>query len=205
MSKLRLLVMLAAALAATLVLAACGGDDDDGGGGEEDAAITETIETSVTTTDPEDCLRLQTQAFLEQSNFSTGEEAVQDCEEDVADTEDNPDSVDVENIEVDGSSATADASFVGGGFDGSTVSVELVKEGEQWKLDRIADVPELDLEAFQTSFVERLQDQEDIPAPIADCIGQAIEDASEDDIKQVLVSGQESDLIGLLGDCIPAS
>lgn len=205
MSKLRLLAVLAAAVAATLVLAACGDDDDDGGGGEEDAAITETIETSVTTTDPADCLRLQTQAFLEQSNFSTGEEAVQDCEEDVADTEDNPDSVDVENIEVDGSSASADASFVGGGFDGSTVSVDLVKEGEQWKLDRIADVPDLNLEAFQENFAERLQDQGEIPAPIADCIGQAIQDATEDDITQVLVSGQEEDLVGLFGDCIPSS
>jgi hypothetical protein len=197
--------MLVVALTATLVLVACGDDDDDDGGGEEDAAITETIETSVTTTDPAACRRLQTQAFLEQSNFSIGEEAVQDCEEDVADTEDNPDSVDVENIEVDGSNASADVSFVGGGFDGSTVAVELVKEGEQWKLDRIADVPELNLEAFQENFVERLQDQGEIPAPIADCIGQAIEDATEDDIKQVLVSGQEEDLVGLLGDCIPSS
>lgn len=203
MSKLRLLAVLAAAVAATLVLAACG--DDDGGGGEEDAAITETIETSVTTTDPADCLRLQTQAFLEQSNFSTGEEAVRDCEEDVADTEDNPDSVDVENIEVDGSSASADVSFVGGGFDGSTVSVDLVKEGEQWKLDRIADVPDLNLEAFQENFVERLQDQGEIPAPIAECIGEAIQGASEDEITAVLVSGQEEDLVGLFGDCIPSS
>jgi len=205
MRKTRVLLLLTAALAATLVLAACGDDDDDGGGGEEEAAITETIETSVTSTDPAKCTQVETQAFLEQTNFSVGEEALQDCEEDAADTANDPESVDVENISVDGSSASADVRFTGGGFDGSTVSVDLVKEGEQWKLDAITDVPELNLEAFQESFVDQLQEQGDIPPQIADCIGQAIQDATEDDIKQVLVSGQEQDLIGLLGDCIPAS
>ncbi|MGH2986495.1 MAG: hypothetical protein ACRDLO_07405, partial [Solirubrobacterales bacterium] len=115
MSKLRLTAMLAATLAVSLALGACGGDDDDGGGEEEDA-ITEVIETSVTSTDPAKCTRVETQAFLEQTNFSVGDEAVRDCEEDAADTADDPDSVDVENIEVDGSDARADATFTGGGF-----------------------------------------------------------------------------------------
>lgn len=199
---MRRLALLCAALIAAF-LAACGDDDDDGGGGEEEAAITETIETSVLTTDPADCTRLQTQAFMEQVNFATGEEAVKDCEEDVADTSNDPDSVDVSEVDVGDGEASANAAFTGGPFDGSTVSVDLVKDGEQWKLDAITDVPELNLESFQQSFVDELRADESIPQQIADCMTDAIGEVSEDQVEDVLVSGSEEDLVGLFGDCIP--
>jgi hypothetical protein len=195
------LALLCAAPIAAFALAACG--DDDGGGGEEEAAITETIETSVLSTDPADCTRLQTQAFMEQVNFATGEEAVQDCEEDVADTSNDPDSVDVSEVDVGDGEASANVAFTGGPFDGSTVSVDLVKDGEQWKLDAITDVPELNLESFQQSFVDELRADESIPQQIADCMADAIGEVSEDQVEDVLVSGSEEDLVGLFGDCIP--
>ena len=190
------------ALIAALALAACG-DDDDGGGSEEEAAITEAIETSVLTTDPADCTRLQTQSFMEQVNFATGEEAVEDCEEDVTDTTNDPESVDVSGIEAGGSDASADVAFTGGPFDGSTLTVELVKEGKQWKLDRLAEVPELNVEAFQQSFVNQLRAQGEIPSQIADCMEHEINQVSEEQVKDVLVGGTEQDLVGLFGGCIP--
>ena len=205
MSKLRLLAMLIAALAATLVLAACGDDDDDGGGGEEDAEISSAIEVSVHTTDPADCTRLQTQSFLEQTNFSTGEEAIQDCEEDVADTANDPDSTDVSEIEVDGTSASANVALEGGSFDGSTLTIDLVKEGDQWKLDRITDIPEFNLEGFRQAFVEQLETEGDVPPEIVQCIGDALQETSSDQVTDAILSGTEADLLVLFGDCIPAS
>ena len=203
MRKLRVLVLLAAALATALVLAACGGDDDDDGGGEDEDAIAEVIETSVTGSDPADCTRLETQEFLEQSQFSVGEEAVQDCEEDKADTENDPDSVEVDNVEVDGTNATAEATFSGSAFDGATATVDLVKEGEQWKLSAITAIEGIDVETFREDFTAQLEESEEIPAPIADCISEAIGSATEEDVSQVIVGGTEDDLLGLFGDCIP--
>lgn len=202
MRKHRVLVLLAAVLATTLVLAACGGDDDDGGGEDEDA-ITEVIETSVTGDDPADCTRLETPEFLEQSQFSVGEEAVQDCEEDKADTTNDPDSVAVDNVEVDGTNATAEATFSGSAFDGATATVDLVKEGEQWKLSAITAIEGIDVETFREDFTSQLEESDEIPAPIADCISEAIGSATQDDISQVIVGGTEDDLLSLFGNCIP--
>jgi len=204
MRKSRVLVLLAAALATALVLAACGGDDDDdGGGSEEEDAIAEVIETSITSTDPADCTRLETQNFLEQANFSVGEEAVQDCEEDKADTADDPDSVEVENVEVDGTTATAEGTFSGGAFDGATATVDLVKEGDQWKLDAITAVEGINVDTFRDEFTAQLEESQEIPAPIADCISEAIGSATEEDISSVIVGGTEEDLLALFGECIP--
>ena len=39
------------------------------------------------------------------------------------------------NIDVDGDTATAKAAFTGSIFDGQSLDLALVKEGDQWKLD----------------------------------------------------------------------
>lgn len=197
----RLLVLLLA-LALPLTLAACGGDDDDGGGDGDEAEITDVIETSVTSTDPADCTNLQTQAFLEQTTFEEGD-ALAECEAEAADTSDDPDSVEVTNVVVDGDSATGDVTFVGGPIDGSTASLALVKEDDQWKLDEITDIPEFNFEGFQQAFTEQLAAAGDVPQEIADCIVQAFADAGEEQVKEVFLSGDEDQLNALFAQCIP--
>jgi hypothetical protein len=189
-----------AAIAAALTLAACGGDDDDSGGSEDSDQITEVIQTSVTTTDPADCERLQTENFLEQVQFSSGPDALENCQADAEDTEDDPDETEVTNIEVDGASATADASFVGGPFDGSTITLALVKEGDQWKLDRIEDIPEFDFEAFQAGFAESLSSE--LPQEAVTCITDAFTAAGPDQVEAALLSGEEAQVNALFADCI---
>lgn len=201
MRKARFLVPLTLLVAAPLVLGACGSDDN--GGSEDEDQITDVITTSVTSTDPADCTKLQTQQFLEQSNFSTGQEAVTDCEDDAADTADDPDSVEVSDVEVDGDTATANVAFSGGGFDGSTVTVALVKDGDQWQLNEITDIPELNADAFKQAFADRIPSEESIPPQIATCITDQINQASEEQIKQTLLGGTEDDLLALFGTCIP--
>ena len=201
MRKARFLVPLTLIVAAPLVLGACGSSDD--GGSDDEDQITEVITTSVTSTDPADCTKLETQQFLEQSNFSTGEEAVKDCEADASDTTNDPDSVEVSDIEVDGDTATANVTVSGGPLDGSTLSVELVKSGDQWQLDKLTDIPTLNAEGFKQAFVEQLPNESSIPPQIADCITSRVNQATEEQLKQVLLSGTEDDLVGLFGDCIP--
>ncbi|MGZ5310219.1 MAG: Rv0361 family membrane protein [Solirubrobacterales bacterium] len=192
----RLLAMLAVLLAVPFMLAACGGDDGD----SDEDKITEVIETSATGTDPADCTELQTQAFNEQTTFETGEAATASCEEDAADNSDDPESVEVANVEVDGKSATAEVTFTGGGFDGSTLAVSLVKEDDQWKLDAIDDIPDFNAEGLKADLSKQLAADDELTPQQKDCISQAITGADEETLKSVALGDQDA-LIGLFGAC----
>lgn len=194
-----------AGLAAVLVLAGCGGSGDDGTtgttGGEE-AQITSAISTSVTSTDPADCVRLETQRFVEQIHFTQGASAVKACQQDAPDTSDDPDSVDVTDIQVNGANATANVAFHGGGFDGSTLTMALVKDGDQWKLDQITAVPTFDIDAFEQAFTQRLSKQQGVSAAGTACITRALESAGPDVVKQALISGEASQLLAVISPCL---
>jgi hypothetical protein len=202
MSRPRLAALILPALAVSLTLAACGGGD--GGGGDDADQITDVITTSVMSNNPADCTRLATQRFLEQSQYETGQEAVQSCEEDAADTSDDPDSVEVENVQVDGDNATATVVFQGGPIGNATVDVALVKDGDQWKLDRITDLVSIDLESFRQSFAEEIESSQEIPGPIANCIKDAVAGLTEDQVRQAIVTGNQQALLALFGNCIPS-
>ena len=192
-------------VSATLALVGCGGSGDNdttGTAGGDEAQIASTISTSVTSTDPADCNKLETQRFLEQIHFTTGASAVKACQQDAPDTSDDPDSVDVTDIQVDGSGATANVAFHGGGFDGSTLTMALVKEGDQWKLDQITAVPTFDLAAFDAAFTQRLSKQQGVSAAGTACVTRALNSAGSDVVKQTLISGDASQLLGLISPCL---
>jgi len=180
-----------------LALAACGG------GGDDEGDIADVIQTSLKSTDPANCTKLATQQFVNQTDFSTGEQAIKECQDAAADTSDNPDSVEVTQIEVDGDNAAANVSFTGGSFGGSTLAVALVKDGEGWKLDKITDIVNLDVATFKQAFADRVAASGDASAQVKACITQAIQGASADQIKQALLGGTEQDLITLFSQCIP--
>lgn len=198
MARPRRALICVAGLLAAFALVACGGGSDDEGD------ITEVISTSVKSTDPGDCTKLETRRFVEQTEFSTGQDAVRECQVNAADTSDDPDSVDVTDIKVDGDNATANVAFTGGSFGGSTLAVALVKDGDQWKLDRITDIVSLDVATFKRSFADRLAASGDVPPQVKSCIGQAIQAAGADQIKQALLGGTEDDLVALFSQCIPS-
>lgn len=202
MRAARFLTLLTLLFAASLLLVACGADD--GGGSADEDEIVTVIETSAVSTDPADCAALLTQAFMEQTGFETGDAAVTACEQDAADTSDDPDSVEVAEVAVDGSTATANVTFVGGVFDGSVLTISLVKEGEQWKLDSIDDIPELNREALVQSFTDEITAAGDVPPEIADCIVQAFTDASDEDLKAAILSGDGEQVTALFAPCIPS-
>src|SRR5688500_8759981 len=153
MPDIRKLALLMAALTSVLVLAACGSDDSSDDSSEDEDQITEAIEFSATSGDPAACTEAQTANFTQQTSGGPGqsaEEAVASCKKQAADTP--ADEVEVSNIEIDGDSATADAAVTGNLFDGQTLDLALVKEGDAWKLDRFAGFAEFDREALERSF-----------------------------------------------------
>jgi hypothetical protein len=207
--SLRALICVSFLLAASAVLAACGGSGGDSTseaiGGADQAEIAHAIRTSVTSSDPDDCTRVETQRYLEQIHFVAGSAAVNACRQDAPDTSDDPDSVDVADIEVDGTTANANVTFHGGGFDGSTLSLALIRQGDQWRVDQITGITTFDLAAFQKSFTQRLSSQEGVSAAGAACIAKALNSAGPDAVKGALISGDSSQLLNLIGPCLSGS
>ncbi len=198
MCRTRLSALITAAVVASLVLAACGGDDS---GSDEDSDITEAITQAATEDTAQSCTELQTQEFTEQTEFSTGEDAVTSCEESAGDGDTAGDTVDVETIEVDGDAATADVTFTGGGLDGQQLAVSLVKEDEQWKLDSLDEFIVFDKAAFTSALLEQAADDPDTPPNVVTCVEEQLGAASEEDLQTAFLSGDEQQLVGLFGTC----
>jgi hypothetical protein len=186
-----------ALLALAFGLVACGG----GGESDEDKVV-DVIETSVTSTDPADCKELATQAFLEQTELEQGSAAVESCEESAEDTEGDPDSVEVSEVEVDGSAATADVAFTGGSFDGQTLSVALVEEDGDWKMDEITGFAEFDQEKLADAFAEGLQSGENALEPdLATCFAEVIRDVPKAEAEEIVIGGSPDPIVEIIEGC----
>jgi hypothetical protein len=195
LKKLHLLLP-AALLALALGLAACGGGESD-----EDKVI-DVIETSATSAEPADCEELSTQAFLEQTELEQGAAAVESCEESAEETEGDPESVDVSKVEIDGSAATADVAFTGGNFDGQTLSVALVEEDGDWKMDEITGFAEFDQEKLADAFASGLQSGEDALDPqLATCFAEVIREMPKPEAEEAVIGGSADPLVAIIEGC----
>lgn len=195
MKKLHLLLPFAL-LALVLGLVACGG-----GGDSDEDKIVEVIETSVTSADPADCKELATQAFLEQTELEQGAAAVESCEESAEDTSDDPDSVKVSKVEVDGSAATANVAFTGGSFDGQTLAVALVDEDGDWKMDEITGFVEFDQEGLASAFEEAFEGEEDVDPQLATCFAETIRQLPKGDAEELVIGGSQEPVIEIVEGC----
>ncbi|CAN5429770.1 hypothetical protein BH20ACT15_BH20ACT15_09230 [soil metagenome] len=204
MRSTRFTTLAVAAAIATLALAACRSDSgggSDGGGGEDGADITEAIEQAATSDSAERCTEFQTQAFTEQTEFEAGNDAIESCEEGARDGDVAGDSVDVEDIEVDGGSATASVSFTGGSLGGQVIDVSLVKDDEQWKLDALDRFTTFDKAAFTSALVARSESNPDTPSEVSSCVEGELNAAPDDQLQQAFLSGEPDQLLELFGGC----
>jgi len=188
--------LLIAGIPIAFVLVACGGD------GSDDQEIADTIVLSAKSDDPADCTRLATTSFLEQTQKQKGRAAVESCELLTAAAED-ADSVVVTNINVSGAAATADAAFVGSGFDGQTVTFALVERDGDWKLDRIEGFVEFDREkllARTRSELKELPGSSSQP-DVVECMIEGIEGFDNATLKEGVLSKVPAAMIALGESC----
>jgi hypothetical protein len=195
LKKLHLALLPALLLA--LALAACGG----GGESDEDKVV-ETIETSALSTDPADCKALATQKFMEQTEAAKGSEAVKSCEEEAEDTEGDPESVDVSNVTVDGSRATADAAFKGGNFDGQTLGVALLEEDGGWKLDEVTGFAKFDQDKLVENFEEAFETgDEPLDPQVVTCMGEVFDELDKPEFEELLFGGSQQPIVEIAEGC----
>lgn len=189
--------MCAALAVSPLALAACGGGSDLSS--DDQDQITKTVQFAAVSGDPKACTQAQTQAFTEQTTGGTGAAAVKQCEKDAADTP--ADSVDVTNIDGDSDSATADANFKGGVFDGQTIQVELVKDGDQWKLDKAVKFESFDRDAFVAGLKQELANQSGVPAGAITCVSKNLDGLSDQQIEDVFLNSDQKLENQIFGPC----
>lgn len=194
MSK-RLLLLPCLLLLSALALAACGSSNDEEG--EVEAAI----ETSATTTDPADCKKVNTQRFMEQVTRESGEAAVEECEQE-AKNDEGSDSAGVSSVEIDGSSATAEAALSGGNLDGQTLEVELIKDGDGWKMDEVVEFTDFDQDKLVAALEEQFEENSDeIDAELAACFIEAFKQGSQEEVEELLFKGPLDALEELFETC----
>lgn len=177
-----------------LTFAACGGGNDD-----EDQ-IAEVIETTATTSADSNCTDLETQRFLEQTNFSSGQDAVDACK--ASKPEDNAESADVSNVEVDGDKATALVKLTGSTFDGQTLDVSLVKQDDQWKMDRIDGIEDFDVKRFGLAFAAGASKGGDLDQTQAKCVAAYFASQDPEALKAAVLSGDPAKLAPAFRGCL---
>ena len=198
MPRVNRIATLALSLSASLALVACGGGDE---GGEDEDKVTEVVETTYTTADPALCTDAMTQTFVEQITGESGEFAIENCEEGFSEAA--QESVDVSNVEVDGDTATVELGGSEGDInEGQVLLLGLVKEGEQWKLDRIQDYAEFDQQAFADQLVKEAATQNVSPA-VLECVEQTTLEADPEALQATQL--ENAPLEPLIGSCRDAA
>jgi hypothetical protein len=186
MRKARLgIAAFAAVVFAAFALAACG--DDNGGSSADQDQITAAITRAATGTDPAACTEVQTARFVQQTSGEPGdsaEEALRKCQRQAGDTV--ADKVDVSEIEIDGDSATAKAAVTGSFFDGQTLDLALVKQGDQWKLDEFKGFEDFDRDAFASSLTKEISKEGGSQQAI-DCVTNQVKSSSTEDLEAAFV------------------
>jgi hypothetical protein len=179
-----------------LGFAACGG-----GGDSDEAQIEDAIVSSASDSEASDCTELVTLKFAEQSTQESGDAAIVACEEEAEDPSGDADEVTVSKIEIDGSGATAVAELSGGGFDGQTVSIALVKQDEQWKLDEITGFVEFDAAALARTLDAGLEAGGLLSKEQLGCIVERIGSVSQKEAEGLLLSRSSDRMVELVEGC----
>ena len=194
--RFRFAVLVAVAVL-PLTLAACGGGNDLSS--DDQDQITKTIEFAAVSGDPKACTEAQTLKFTEQTSGGTGDAAVKSCEKNAKDTP--ADSVEVTNIDGDSDSATADASFTGKVFDGQTIEVGLVKEGDKWKLDDAIGFKNFDRDKFVAGLEKQFASEGGAPPGTVDCVSKNLDALSDQQIEDLFLHSNKQLENQVFGSC----
>jgi hypothetical protein len=176
-------VLAAALIVAAGVLSACG---SSGSNSADQDDITAAITKAATSGDPAACTELQTANFNAQTSSGSGNaDPTTACQNDAAGNKAT--SVDVTNVKVDGSTATADVAITGNDFDGQTLEIALIKDGTQWKLDKVDSFTNFDRAKFTAAFEGQITGDPSLsPADLA-CIKQQLEAATDAQLEALIL------------------
>lgn len=192
----RLLFLFSVLVVFALGLSACGSSSDETG------EVEDVIVASATADNPVNCKKLNTLGFNEQLAGESGDAAVEECEKE-AENNEGLESVKVSEVEVDGTDATAVVALTGGGFDGQTIEVALVKNGDQWKMDEIVKFTKFDSKQLARAFEAQVAKHPgELSNSLASCLSDAFASASQEEAEELLLSGSSKAFEGIAEACL---
>jgi hypothetical protein len=182
----------------TVVLGApgCGGS-----GPSEVERVEATIRTALLDRDPSKCTEYATEAFLEQSTNETGKAALRKCEEEARDKIGEIEAVTVSGVEVEGSTATADAALRGGTLDRQTLVYSLLEEDGQWKFDQALRFAKFDAIHLGRAVEAVLREKDDDPLAQIRCVAEELSQASQGEAESFLLKRSRQGEIKLARAC----
>ena len=172
---------------------------------DEEAAVRQLVVTAMTTSRPEDCTRLYTQAFLEQITGEVGSEAIEECKDD-SDEDASADSVNFKSLVSTGGGYQAVVDLVGGDMGGSLFTMAINRTTGVWKIDRLVDI-DVDMDQQAQAAGDQLREEGFGSADVA-CYEEEVRKADEDAYEQALLEGRGSEyaqtVLGSAVDCMSA-
>ena len=153
----------------------------------EEAAVRQLVIAAMTTSRPEDCTRLYTQAFLEQISGDVGAEAVDDCR-DNSESDDVATSVAFKSLTSVAGGYRVAADIEGGSLGGSLLTMTALRDSGAWKIDRLLAV-EIDL-AEQARFAGEGLREEGYSEGDISCVQQKINEADESAYERAILEGR---------------
>ncbi|MFN8216090.1 MAG: hypothetical protein U0R71_05780 [Solirubrobacterales bacterium] len=189
--------MPAVLLVLVLGLAACGG----GGGESDEEKIETTIEAAATSTDPANCAKYSTLNFMEQTSPGQSGDPEKSCEEEAEDAEGQADSVTVSGVEVEGEEASADVAFEGGNLDGQTVTVALVEEGGQWKLNELTGFAKLDAEKLIAALIEQFRAKAAVQDQVLTCVAEGLSELDQSQFEALVIERESQPIAEIAESC----
>lgn len=162
--------------------------------------IVEVITVGATSTDPEKCVALNTQRALEQQSGREGERAIALCEAVAA--QGNATSVKVSKVSVHGSDARAVVAVEGSELDGQRLTLRLVKEDGDWKLDLLTGFVSFDRKAWIAAADEVFRELGFPPAARACAISRLVR-LTNDEVQTLYVHNEPARMGQRIAACGP--
>ncbi len=189
-------LLLGVLVALTVAFAIGCGDDDDSSSSSDEAEVREAIEHIAGSTEGGDCTTYATQAYLEQTTFKTGDEAIAECEAQAGTTA----VVEVEDVAIEADTATATVATTEGELEGTTVQVGLIKEDDTWKLDSLNDFVVFDRASYRDGLEERMTEDGNQGQAI-ECVLANFDEIEDTELEGILLSGDPTQLARLAEGC----
>ena len=197
--KTRIIVLL---LGCAFAFASCGGSS--GGNERDEAAIEEAIVAFADSDDPDDCAEFTTPRLLKKLSKANYEAALASCEAlAVNPLLEDAKEVTVTDVEIDGDTATATASFVGSIFDGQTVRFGLLKREDRWMNDEIFGFVDLDAKKLATEWgrVLLLLSASPRETETATCVMNRLLKLSQANLESMYLEGDPDRYVELVQSC----
>lgn len=192
--------LLLSCLLFALALSACGGDSGE-------SRVEATLREGLLGDDPAKCTELLTADYRDQVASEEGEAALRECEEETEEPSvEDPEAITVRDIEIGGSTATGQAAFEGGNFDGQSVEIALVRDGDGWKLDKIVRFAKLDRFALTKGVLEGVSAVGgDVTRSMTACVSAVLDRLPRSEVESLLLYPSVARARELFGPCFAAA